>query len=57
MEEWNLREREGIQLVTDFMADPACNEVEFYMEMVMEDQQTFEGLMEYLKMLSTLGTL
>ena len=38
-----------MQLVKDFMAEHACNEVEFYIEMVMEDQQTFEGLVQHLK--------
>ena len=37
-------EIEAIQLVKDFMAEHACGEIEFYMGMVMEDQQTFEGL-------------
>ena len=30
-------EREAIQLVKDFTAEHACNEVEFYIEMVMEE--------------------
>ena len=32
-----------------FSAERACNEVEFYMGMVTEDQQTFEGLIQHLK--------
>ena len=38
-----------MQLIKDFTAEHACNEVEFYMGMVTEDQQTFEGLMQHLK--------
>ena len=38
-----------MQLIQDFTAEHACNEVEFYMGMVMEEQQTFEGLIQYLK--------
>ena len=49
VEERNLSQREAIQLVKDFTAERACNEVEFYMGMVVDDQQTFEGLIEHLK--------
>ena len=49
VEDWNLMEREAIQLVKDFTAQHACNEVEFYMGMVAEDKQIFEGLMQHLK--------
>ena len=49
VEERNLSQREAIQLVKDFTAERACNEVEFYMGMVMDDQQTFEGLIQHLK--------
>ena len=52
VEDCNLLEREAMQLITDFTAEHACNEVEFYMGIVTADQQTFEGLMQYLKMLS-----
>ena len=46
----NLTEREAIQLVKDFTAERAlCNEVEFYMGMIMDDQQTFDGLVNHLK--------
>ena len=38
-----------MQLVKDFTAECAHNEVEFYMGMVMEEQQTFEGLVQHLK--------
>ena len=38
-----------MQLVKDFTAEHACEEVEFYMGMVMEEQQTFEGLIQHLK--------
>ena len=49
VEDRNLTEREAIQLVKDFTAEHAHNEVEFYMGMVMDDQQTFEGLVQHLK--------
>ena len=45
----NLTQREAMQLIKDFTADCAHNEVEFYMEMVMEEQQIFEGLVQHLK--------
>ena len=51
VEDRNLREREAIQLVKDFTAECARNEVEFYMGMVMDDQHTFKGLVQHLKML------
>ena len=38
-----------MQLIKDFTAECACDEVEFYMGMVVEDQQTFEGLVQHLK--------
>ena len=41
--------REAIQMIKDFTGESACDEVEFYMEMVAEDEQTFEGLMQHLK--------
>ena len=49
VEERNLSQREAIQLVKDFTAEHARDEVEFYMGMVVDDQQTFEGLMQHLK--------
>ena len=49
VEERNLSQREAIQLVKDFTAEHACNKVEFYMGMVVDDQQTFEGLIQHLK--------
>ena len=33
-----------MQLIKDFTAEHACDEVEFYMGMVTEEQQTFKGL-------------
>ena len=42
-------QREAMQLIKDFTADHAHNEVEFYMGMVTEEQQTFEGLIQHLK--------
>ena len=38
-----------MQLIKDFTAECASNEVEFYMGMVAEEQQTFKGLMQHLK--------
>ena len=38
-----------MQLVKDFTAEHAHNKVEFYMGMVMEEQQIFEGLIQHLK--------
>ena len=38
-----------MQLIKDFTAEHVDNEVEFYMGMVTEDQQTFECLVQYLK--------
>ena len=49
VEDRNLTEREAIQLVKDFTAGRAHNEVEFYMGMISDDQQTFDGLVNHLK--------
>ena len=49
VEDRNMTQREAVQLIKDFTAECACNEVEFYMGMVMEEQQTFEGLIQHLK--------
>ena len=49
VEDQNLTEREAIQLVKDFTAERACNEVEFYMGMITDDQQSFDGLVNHLK--------
>ena len=49
VKDWNLTEREAIQLVKDFTVERACNEVEFYMGMTADDQQTFNGLVNHLK--------
>ena len=48
-EDQNLTEREAMQLVKDFTAECAHDKVEFYIGMVVEDQQIFEGLMNQLK--------
>ena len=55
VEDWNLTEREAIQLVKDFTAERACNEVEFYMGMIADDQQSFDGLVNHLKNAFQLG--
>ena len=49
MEDQNLTQREAIQLIKDFTAECACHKVDFYMGMVMDEQQTFEELMQHLK--------
>ena len=51
----NLTERWTIQLVKDFTAERAHNEVEFYMGMIVDDQQTFNGLVNHLKNAFQLG--
>ena len=38
-----------MQLIMDFTDEHAHDKVEFYMGMVAEEQQTFEGLMQHLK--------
>ena len=55
MQDWNLTEREAIQLVKDFTAERAHNEVEFYMGMIADDQQSFDGLVNHLKNAFQLG--
>ena len=49
VEDRNLTEREAIQLVKDFTADRARDEVEFYMGMIADEQQSFDGLVNHLK--------
>ena len=49
VEDWNLMERDAMQLVKDFTAQCACDEVEFYKGMVVEEQKTFEGLIQHLQ--------
>ena len=44
-----LPQREAIQLVKDFTTEHASDEVEFYMGMVMEEDQSFKGLFEHLQ--------
>ena len=44
-----MSEREAMQLVKDFTAEHTCDEVEFYMGMVADEQQTFKGLIQHLK--------
>ena len=44
-----MMQREAMQLIKDFAAECAHNKVEFYMGMVVEEQQTFEGLVQHLK--------
>ena len=49
VEDRNLTQREAMQLIKDFTAKCAHDKVEFYMGMVVEEQQTFEGLVQHLK--------
>ena len=49
VEDRNLSQREAMQLVKDFTADCAHDEVKFYMGMVVDEQQTFEGPVQHLK--------
>ena len=51
------REREVTQLAKGFTAKRACDEVPFYMGMITDDQQTFDGLVNHLKMHSCQGRL
>ena len=55
VEDRNLTEREAIQLVKDFTADRARDEVEFYMGMIADEQQSFDGLVTHLKNVFQLG--
>ena len=55
MEDRNLTEREAIQLVKDLTADRARDEVEFYMGMIADEQQSFDGLVNHLKNAFQLG--
>ena len=41
-------QREAIHLVKDFTAEHARNEVEFYMDMMAEEDLSFEGLIHHL---------
>ena len=49
VEDRNLTQREAMQLIKDFTAEHACDKEEFYMGMVVEEQQTFKGLVQHLK--------
>ena len=49
VEDRNLTERQAMQLIKDFTAERAHNKVEYYMGMVADEQQTFEGLVQHLK--------
>ena len=48
VEDRQLMQREAIQLVKNFTAERARDEVEFYMGMVAEEDQSFEGLIDHL---------
>ena len=49
MEDQNVTEREAIQLIRNCTAERAHNEVEFYMDMFADYQQTFDGLVIHFK--------
>ena len=49
VEDQNLTQREVMQLIKDFTAEHVHNEVEFFKGMVMEEPQTFEGIVQHLK--------
>ena len=48
VEDRQLTQREVIQLVKDFTAECARDEMEFYMGMVADEDQSFEGLIDHL---------
>ena len=48
VEDRRLTQRETIQLVKDFTAEHAQDEVEFYMGMVTKEDQSSEGLIDHL---------
>ena len=48
MEDQRLTQREAIELVKDFTAECAQDEVEFYMGIMTEEDQSFEGLVDHL---------
>ena len=49
VEDQSLTERKAIQLVKDFRAERACDEVDFYMDMITDNQHTFDGQVNHLK--------
>ena len=55
MEDRRLMQRKAIQLVKDFMAECAWDEVEFYMGMMAEEDQSFKGLIDHLHAAFQLG--
>ena len=55
VKDWNLTETDVIELVKDFTVERAHDEVEFYMGMITDDQQTFDGLVNHLKNAFQLG--
>ena len=48
VEDRRLTQREAIQLVKDFTLECVQDEVEIYMGMVAEEDQSFEGLIDHL---------
>ena len=45
-----------VQLVKDFTTDHGHSEVTFYLSMVEEEKQTYEGLTQHLKYAFSLGS-
>ena len=48
VQDQKLTQRKAIQLVKDFTVECAWDEMEFYMGMAAEEQQSFKGLIEHL---------
>ena len=49
VEDWNVTQREAIQLIKDCIGECAHDEEEFYMGLVVQEKQTFEGLVNHLE--------
>ena len=48
VEDRRLKQREAMQLVKDFTTEHAWDEVEVYMGMIAEEDQSFKGLIDHL---------
>ena len=49
VEDQRLTQSEALQLVKDFTMEHAPDEVEFYMDLVAEEEQSFKGLIDHLQ--------
>ena len=45
-----LSQREAIQLVKDYTSEQARSEVEYYLGLTPEEEQSFQGLMDHLSL-------